>query len=294
VDQIVIDIANLTKSFGSKAVLRGVDLRVPQGAVVGLVGRNGSGKSTLLKCLLGLLDLDAGQARLLGCNSDQLTPEVKARLGYVPQVVRLLGWMKVRHMILYTASFYENWDDHWVDQLVQRWRVPLDQRVQHLSSGQLQTLAIVLALAHRPEVLILDEPAASLDPVARRDFLTSVLELASDGQRTAMFSTHIISDLERIATHVANLRNGRIAHFSELDELKDSVKRLRLFARGGFPLEFEIPGALRTQVEGNLALAAVSNVTPELVDEIRDLWNADVRVEDLNLEEIFVELNGHE
>lgn len=293
-DEIAIDIANLTKSFGSKAVLQGVDLKIPQGAVVGLMGMNGSGKSTLLKCLLGLLDIDGGHARLLGCNSDQLSPDVKARLGYVPQVVRLLGWMKVRHMILYTASFYENWDDRWVDQLVERWRVPLEQRVQSLSTGQLHSLAIVLALAYRPEMLILDEPAASLDPVARRDFLASVLELAADGERTVLFSTHIISDLERIATHVAVLRNGRIAHFSELDDLKDSVKRLRLFARGGFPRGFEIPGALRTQVDGDLALAAVAGVTPELVDEMRDLWNAEVRVEDLNLEEIFVELNGHD
>jgi ABC-2 type transport system ATP-binding protein len=158
----------------------------------------------------------------------------------------------------------------------------------------LQTLAIVLALAYRPELLVLDEPVASLDPVARRDFLRSILELAAEGSRTVLFSTHISSDLERVATHVAVLRDGVISHFSELDELKDRVKRLRLRANGAFPPGFVVPGSLRTLVEGNSALAAVPDVTPELVEGLRDRWQADVRVEDLNLEEIFMELNGHD
>jgi ABC-2 type transport system ATP-binding protein len=293
VGEIIIDIAGLKKSFGKKAVLEGVDLRVPRGAIVGLMGLNGSGKTTLIKCLLGLLDAGGGRSRVFGCDSARLSPEVKGRLGYVPQVVYLYAWMKVRHMIAYTSTFYSNWDDAWTSELAARWRVPLDERVQSLSTGQLQTLAIVLAVGHRPELLVLDEPVASLDPVARRDFLKSLLEMAADGTRTALFSTHISSDLERVATHVAVLRDGRIAHFSELDELKDRVKRLRLHTHGAFPAEFQVPGSMRTVVEGDRALAAVADVTPELLDELRDRWHAEVRVEDLNLEEIFMELNGH-
>jgi len=293
VDENVIDIADLTKSFGAKPVLQGVNLRVPRGAVVGLMGMNGSGKSTLIKCLLGLLHTSFGHARLLGYDSQNLPPEVKSRLGYVPQVVHLLDWMKVRHMIKYTSTFYPDWDDHWTSELVHRWRVPQDERVQALSTGQLQTLAIVLALGHRPDVLVLDEPVASLDPVARRDFLKSVLDLATDGTRTILFSTHISSDLERVATHVAILNDGRIAHFSELDDLKDRVKRLRIRSNISLPGSFEIPGSLRMKVEGHSALATVTEVTPQLVDDLRERYQAEVRIEDLNLEEIFVELNGH-
>jgi ABC-2 type transport system ATP-binding protein len=293
VEQIAIDIAGLTKSYDRKPVLQGVDLRVPRGAVVGLMGMNGSGKSTLIKCLLGLVRPDGGSARLLGDDSRNLSPEVKGRLGYVPQVVHQLDWMKVRHLIQYTSTFYPNWDDRWVSELVERWRVPLDQRVQALSTGQLQTLAIVLALGHRPDLMVLDEPVASLDPVARRDFLRSILELARDGNRTVLFSTHISSDLERVATHVAILHAGRIASYSELDELKDRVKRLRMRAIDDFPRELDIPGLLTVKVEGRSALATVSTVTPELLDELADRYHAEVRVEDLNLEEIFVELNGH-
>jgi ABC-2 type transport system ATP-binding protein len=293
VDEIVTSAAGLRKSFGKNAVLRGVDLQIPRGAIVGLMGMNGSGKTTLIKCLLGLLNLDAGSARLFGCDGAHLTPEVKGRLGYVPQVVYLYSWMKVRHVIAYTSTFYDRWDHAWAAELAARWRLPLNERVQNLSTGQLQTVAIVLALAYRPELLVLDEPVASLDPVARRDFLKSLLDLAADGSRTILFSTHISSDLERVATHVALLREGRIAHFSELDELKDRVKRLRLRTAVALPEDFVVPGSLRTKVEGASALAAVSDVTPELLDQLRDELHADVRVEDLNLEEIFMELGGH-
>ena len=289
----ILDIQNLTKSYGAKAVLKGVDLQVPRGAVVGLMGSNGSGKSTLIKCLLGLLNSNGGRAAIFGHDIGDLPPRAKARLGYVPQVVYLYPWMKARHVIAYTGSFYANWDRAWVEELCTRLNVALDTRVQALSTGQLQTLALVLALGHHPELLILDEPVASLDPIARRDFLRTLLEMADDGALTVFFSTHISSDLERVATHVAMLREGRIAYFAELDELKDKVKRLRLRAEAEFPANFAVPGALHTRVEGKNALAAVTDVSAELLDALRAQWHAEIRVEDLNLEEIFVELNSH-
>lgn len=287
----ILQVNNLRKNYGTKAVLNGVNLEVPRGAIVGLMGANGSGKSTLIKCLLGLLRADSGSAALFGFDSWDLPPSAKMRLGYAPQVVHLYPWMKVKHVIAYTASFYETWDDAWADELAARWQVPLDQRVQTLSTGQLQTVALVLALGHRPELLVLDEPVASLDPSARRNFLKSLLELTDDGSRTVLFSTHISSDLERVATHVAILRGGAIAHFAELDDFKDHLKRLRLQSIRPLPNDFAIPGAIRTQVEAERALATVTNVTPELVDLLSARWEADVRVEDLNLEEIFLELN---
>jgi ABC-2 type transport system ATP-binding protein len=293
VAEAIIHVEDLTKSYSKTAVLQGVNLSIPQGAVVGLMGTNGAGKTTLMKCLLGLLRSDSGQATVFGFEPWDLPATAKARLGYVPQVVYLYTWMKVRHVIGYTSSFYANWDHAWTGELVNRWRLPLDARVQTLSTGQLQALGLVLALGHRPELLVLDEPVASLDPLARRDFLRSLLELTSDGSRTILFSTHISSDLERVATHVAILRDGRIACFAELDELKDRVKRLRLCSHEEFPADFAVRGALRTKVEGHNALAAVANVTPEMLDNLRSQWQADVRVEDLNLEEIFVELNTH-
>ena len=287
----VISTQGLKKQFGSKSVLQGVDLNVPAGAVVGLVGTNGSGKSTLIKCLLGLLRKSSGSISLFGEDPWNLSASAKSRLGYVPQVVRLYPWMKVKHILAYTSAFYDAWDSAWAETLLDRWELPREHRIGPLSPGQLQKLALVLALGYRPELLVLDEPVASLDPVARREFLRSLLELCQHEQHTVLFSTHITSDLERVASHLAILKQGRIVLFDELDVVKDRVKRLRVTASNDLPPDFSVRGALRSEVAGNRALVAVADLDDHLVTELQDKWRADVTVEDLNLEDIFLELH---
>jgi ABC-2 type transport system ATP-binding protein len=287
----VIEAHGVTKAFGRNDVLRGVDLTVPHGAVVGLVGTNGSGKSTLIKCLLGLLRPSGGTIRLLGEEPWTLSAEAKAQLGYVPQTVQLYPWMRVEQIVRYVAAFYPRWDAAWTDELIRRWDLPKTHRVGPLSPGQLQKLALVLALGHRPGLLVLDEPVASLDPVARREFLRSLLELTADAEHTVLFSTHITSDLERVASHIAVLRDGKIVLFDELDAVKDRVKRLRVASRIDLPLDFAIRGALRTQVDGRNALVAVADLSDALLHQVETDWQADVSVEDLNLEDIFLELH---
>jgi ABC-2 type transport system ATP-binding protein len=218
-----ISVQNVVKGFGTKSVLRGVDLQIPAGTVVGLLGTNGSGKTTLLKCLVGLLRPQSGRCELLEEPSWDLSAQTKARLGYVPQVVNLYPWMKIADLLRYTASFYSNWNDDLAARLLREWELTASERVGTLSVGQLQKVAILLALAHEPDVLILDEPAASLDPLARRQFLKLIIDLAEPGKRTVLFSTHITSDLERVADHVAILKEGRIAYFGLLEDLKEQT-----------------------------------------------------------------------
>lgn len=287
----IIDVAHLRKAFGAHEVLRDVRLQIPAGAVVGLIGANGAGKTTLIKCLLGLLEPTAGTAKLFGQTAWDLDAATKARLSYVPQEVALYPWMRVQQVVDYTGAFYPNWDRAWAQQLIQRWALPPRHLVKTLSTGQLQKLALVLGMGHRPELMLLDEPVASLDPVGRREFLRSVLELQANHVRTVLFSTHITSDLERIATHVAILRDGRMIHFDEMDNLKDCFKRLRIRASCDLPTSFHVAGALRVAVDGSTALVAMPHVTQTLLTELRASWDADVIVEDLNLEEIFVELH---
>jgi ABC-2 type transport system ATP-binding protein len=287
----VVNVHGLQKQFSQNPVLRGVDLELQPGTVLGLLGQNGSGKSTLLKCTLGLLKPSAGGVTVFGEDAWNLPASAKARLGYVPQEFVSYPWMRVRQVIAYTAAFYPKWNQRLVDELCRRWRLPLEDRVGPLSVGQLQTLAIVLALGHEPELLILDEPVASLDPSARREFLRTLLEVLDDPNRTVLFSTHITSDLERVANRVAILRNGRIAFHGELDELKDRVKRLRIAASSNLPASFAIPGALHCEVNGPLATVSVDDFDDELLKNVRQTWQADVSVEDLNLEEIFLELH---
>jgi ABC-2 type transport system ATP-binding protein len=218
-----IELRGIVKSYGKKEVLTGLDLAVPKGSVLGLLGTNGAGKTTLIKCALGLIRPQQGEARLLGEDSWNLSAEAKARIGYVPQVVNLYPWMKIRHLIEYTAPFYPNWNHELVARLTKEWDIPREDRIGPLSVGQLQKVAILLALGHEPELLVLDEPAASLDPLARRQFLQMIIELAEPGKRTVLFSTHITSDLERVADSVAILKSSRIAWQGLLEDLKEQT-----------------------------------------------------------------------
>lgn len=290
----VIEVRELHKSFGrvnSKPVLNGVNLTVPAGVVLGLVGTNGAGKSTLIKCLLGLLRSTSGEMRVFGEDPWNLSAATKSRLGYVPQEPVLLPWMTLRESMYYTSAFYANCDDAYAAELASQLGLPGNERLGTLSLGQRQKASIVLAMGHRPELLILDEPVASLDPLARRKFLESIVHVAEDEQHTILFSTHITSDLERVASHVAMLKGGRIIFCDELDLLKDRVKRLRISAGSDLPPSFDVGGALRTEVRGRNALVAVPAVDDRLLDDLRTRWDATVSVEDLNLEEIFVEMN---
>lgn len=290
--EFAIDVSHLRKQFGSKVVLNDVTLKIPRGQITGLLGLNGAGKSTLIKCLLGLLRPTSGSVTVLGKDAWDLEDQQKMRLGYVPQEVSLYPWMTVRQIVNYVSAFYTNWDNAWSDELLRRWELPLSDRFGPLSVGQKQKLALVLALGHRPELLILDEPVASLDPVARRWFLESILEMASDDRHTVLFSTHITSDLERVASHVALMKEGVILFHDELDTLKDQVKRLRLETASDLPQSFSVQGALRTEIHGRNAIVTVPSASTALVDELQDRWSAQIAVEDLNLEEIFLEMHA--
>lgn len=287
----VLEMRAVSKMYSGRSVLDRLNLEIPAGSVVGLLGKNGAGKTTLLRCALGLARPQHGSVTILNEPAWNLSASCKEHLGYVPQNPQLYPWMQVRHILAYTGSFYLRWNPKLVERLVREWEIPLARRAGTLSVGELQKLAIVLALGHEPALLVLDEPVASLDPAARREFLKVVLDIAAGGTRSVIFSTHITSDLERVADRVAILQQGQISFFGELGELKDQIKRLRLTSRHAFPERFELPGILSQRIEGNLALVTTRRLTPELVEQIESQWQAKVEVQDLNLEEIFLELH---
>jgi len=221
-----IEMKNVSKRFHHKAVLSGLDWAVPAGHVVGLVGRNGAGKSTLLQCALGLWTADDGSVAILGEDPAALSDAVRAQIGYVPQESDLFEWLTATQMLAYFRTFYPRWNQAKVDALMERWSIPANTAIRLLSGGERQRLSIVRALAHDPSLLVLDEPVASLDPAGRRDFLREIVDRAIEGTTTVVFSTHIFTDLERVAMDIALLKNGRIALSGPLDQLSEKMRRV--------------------------------------------------------------------
>lgn len=212
-------------SAARHSMLDRVELRIPEGAVVGLVGRNGAGKSTLMRCLLGLQTPDEGESRLLGERSLALTDAVRERLGYAAQTPDLFPRLTGAEHLNEMAAVYPGVHLPDAVALAARLDLPLGRRADALSLGDQQKLAVVLALAHDPDLLLLDEPVASLDPISRRDFMRSLFAMRrKPSPRTVLVSSHLLSDLERVVSHVLFLREGRVQLFIEWDE---AVEHLR-------------------------------------------------------------------
>jgi len=281
----------IEKGYRKKDVLRGVDLRLEPGATVGLLGKNGAGKSTLIKTALGLLRPQAGEARVFGERAWNMSDGVKARIGYVAQTTVGFAWMRVRELLDYTGAFYPGWDAALTARLVNEWELDPDDRCGKLSEGQRQKLAIIRAMGHSPDLLVLDEPVASLDPIARRQFLKHLIERNAAEGNTILFSTHITSDLERVAGQAALLKDGRIALHCELDELKERVCRLHIQAESPLPDPLPIPNRLRARVNGHNAAVTVRDFSEPQRQALASQLKAVISVEPLNLEDIFLELH---
>jgi len=219
-------LSQLSLSYGSQPVLKDLNWRLLPGQAVGLLGRNGAGKTSLLEALLGLREPQYGSALLFGQSALSLDDAARARIGYVPQQSDLFEAFSPAQLLSYFKSFYPRWNEAKVEGLMSRWDIARDKPIAKLSGGQQQRLSIIRALAHEPDLLVLDEPVASLDPAGRRDFLRELIEQVLDRGTTVVFSTHILSDLERVAFNVAFLKSGRIGLQAPLDELLDEVRAL--------------------------------------------------------------------
>ena len=286
----VLQVSQLSKSFAKREVLRALDWNVPAGRVIGLLGRNGAGKTTLLRCLLGLSPIDEGEVRLFGAPMTEPGGERMHRVGFVPQTFDLFPWMKVRAYLDFTAAFYARWNAPLTDRLLGEWQLDPKQKIGQLSQGQRQKLAIVRAIAPEPDLLVLDEPVASLDPQARRAFMAELLELMRAPGKTVIFSTHITADLERADADIALLRDGRIQFTRPLAELRTHLRRVVLSRAAGWPHTPVVAGLLKATVKGERAELLVEDPTLDSLDALAAREQATLQIETPTLEDLFVEL----
>ncbi|MGH9409625.1 MAG: ABC transporter ATP-binding protein, partial [Vicinamibacterales bacterium] len=224
----VIEIEHLTRTFGAKKALDDVCLVIPRGSVFGLVGENGAGKSTLIKHVLGLWRAQTGRVRVFDMDPVSRPADVLRRIGYLSEQPDLPEWMRVYEFLRYTSAFHPAWDEAYADALRRQFGLDPNARIGTLSKGQRAKLGLIAAQAHRPDLLLLDEPSSGLDPIVRRDILEAVIRAVAEEGRTVLFSSHLLDEVERVSDQLAMLHRGRLILCAPLDQIKERHSRVML------------------------------------------------------------------
>lgn len=280
---------DVTRAFGSALALDRFRADVVEGSITALLGRNGAGKTTAIRCALNLLTPDSGHVEVFGTHSEELTESLRAQIGYVGERVTLDPNATLDELCELSAACYPSWDDAYAADLVERLSLAPDRPLGAMSLGESRKAALVLNLAYRPRLLILDEPAGNLDAIVRRDFLEAVIETFTQAGTTVLLSTHLLADVERIADRILLIEAGRCRVDSSLDELCQRVKGLRI--PGGAAAREALlsrRGVLSARVFGDDLLVVVEGFLPGAEAEFAASGGRGVDVVDLPLEDIFI------
>jgi ABC-2 type transport system ATP-binding protein len=284
-------VSNVSRAFDGPAVVKDLGFAVKPGSIYGFLGRNGSGKTTTLRMLAGLIKPQAGEVRIMGNDPFTIGAAERQWLGYMSEKAVIPAYTKVGSVLKLGRDLYPTWDSALADALLAKYDLSPKKRFMALSQGNQRLLSFIMAIAPRPRVLLLDEPAANLDVVARREILDDILELIRDCGCTVLFSTHILSDVERVADEIGILAKGNLRVSESLDSLKNSIRQVRFFDfKNGTP-KHDIPESFRTvQGKGEITvtLRTTAHTTPETLAQ---RWSCQQETRALSLEDIFVELS---
>jgi len=284
----LIRIDKLTKRFADVCALEEVSLEIGPGRIVGLLGANGGGKSTLLRHMVGLYRPDRGDCRAFGTKTTELSPEDLSRIGYVHQEGSLIDWMTAGQLVRYAAAYYPSWNGDWEAEFIDRFELDMAKRVGAMSPGQRQKIAILLAIGFEPELLILDEPAAALDPVARHQFLELLLDIIQHEGRTIIISSHILSDVEKVIDHVLILDKGKLLRNCTFDELREEFVRVRLTSLNGpFPHPIDIPGTVTCEQSDRQAVVTIRSAYKDELDAAIESLHCDAEVLPISFEDTY-------
>ncbi len=281
---LAIEFHGVCKSFRRQEVLRGTTLQVEKGKTFAFLGRNGAGKTTAIGLMMGLLKRDAGEIRVLNLDPTIHAVEVRRRVGYLAEDQTMYGWMRCEEILRFMAPFYPTWDHQLALKYANDFEVPLQTKIKHLSKGQNVRLGLVLALAHRPELVILDDPALGLDPIMRKQFNRDLITHLQGEGRTVFYSSHLLYEVEPVADEVAILDHGQIVRHAETEDLRRDVKQIVLSGEAAGSLSGEVK-ILDQQPDGN-EVAIIVEEAPKLIEALHR-EGVEHRVVNLNLDEIF-------
>ena len=285
----VVELELLVKRYRHVTAMGGVSLSIGRGNIFGLVGSNGAGKTTMIPILLGLLQPTSGRVSVLG--QDMLTHanQIRPRIGYVPENHYLYGWMTVQARLEFVRSFYPTWNHDLCHELLGLFSIDRRQRVKTLSKGTVVKLALVIAVAHEPPLLILDEPTSGLDPLVRAEFLDVLLQRHRATGQTILFSSHILSDMQALATHIGILHAGRLLTQGTIDQLQGKARVVRLSLPADGRQIVPPRGTLWQSRKGDEHWLAVADCDDTVVQEVAGRNRVGViGVRDVTLDEVYL------
>jgi ABC-2 type transport system ATP-binding protein len=268
-------------------VLDDIHLDLPTGGIMGLIGANGAGKSTTIRILMGLVHQDRGAVRVLGCSMPDQQAAAKREIGFASEDLRLYAAATLAWHIAFIRSIYPSWDQAYAETLLRRFDLKAEQKIKGLSHGQRVKAALLLVLARRPRLLVLDEPTTGLDPVARREVLSELTAVLADERRTVLFSSQNTLDVEQISDQITFIDRGRIIDSGDKESFLDQWRRLRLLVPEGVVLP-ALPGIIDASSSGKLAVLTADRYDPAMVAALQDAGATVQAVEPMTLEEIFI------
>ncbi|MGI6669915.1 MAG: ABC transporter ATP-binding protein [Acetivibrionales bacterium] len=285
--EYILSVDNLCKSYDAFS-LKNVGFNIPRGYIMGFIGKNGAGKSTTIKCIMNLIPYESGTIKLFDLDNRQYSDEIKQRVGYVGEEQYFYENMSVGWTVNFFGGFFPNWDKIYCNELLERFAISPSKKVNELSKGMKMKLALTIALSHKPELLILDEPTSGLDPVIRDELLELLLEIVQDENRSVFFSSHITSDIEKIADYVTIIDDGRIILSDEKDTIIDNW---RLFKIDSSYVSDKIFRSLHGLKKGEFGYSGISDKPDSFIKEFRkEFPDGNFIMEKLSLDELLLRI----
>ena len=289
----VVEVSGLSRRFGNTQALDGVNLTVEPGRVYGLVGANGQGKTTLIRHLLGLLRAQSGSVRVFGLDPVREPVAVLERVGYLSEERELPGWMRISELMRYTAAYHPKWDQAYADELLTTFGLDVSKKVKDLSKGMRAQVGLVAAVAHRPDLLLLDEPSTGLDAVVRKDILNAIIRAVADDGRTAVFSSHLLDEVEQMSDYVVMIDAGKIVVEGGLEGVKEQHQLLAVQFEEERDTLPAIAGVLSAERLGR-TWTVVCSGSDDVTDSLRANGGEVLKSRTASLQEIFVARVGHD